>query len=419
MSKLTSIALSQPHAAYAAFTHGFRSKWSYLCWTIPDVGRLLQPLEDTLRTKFIPALTGRPDPSDLDRASFALPTRLGGLGLVNPTELDDDYIASLKITSPLKEHILTQEFEYSFEVFEEQVLAKQEVHKLNRERSCAAAADLKLRLSPVLQHAVDLAQEKGASNWLTALPIEEHGFSLHKSAFRDALALRYGWLPLRSPSSCACGNDFSVEHMLSCSKGGFPSLRHNEIRDLTADLMSEVCHEVCIEPHLQPITGETFSNVSAITDAGARLDIAAQGFWGSNFERAFFDVRVFNPFAPSNRLSSFSSTYAKHENEKKRAYEQRVREVEHGSFTPLVMSSTGGLGRASTSFYKRLASLIAEKRDHPYSKIMAWLRCRLCFSLLRSSIRCIRGTRSAMGRPYKCGHAPIDLIAAESQLSMH
>ena len=83
-----------------------------------------------------------------------------------------------------------------------------------------------------------LAQEKGASSWLTALPIEEFGFTLHKSAFRDAVALRYGWQPANIPSTCACGKEFTVEHVLSCAKGGFPSIRHNEIRDVSAQLMS-------------------------------------------------------------------------------------------------------------------------------------------------------------------------------------
>ena len=65
--------------------------------------------------------------------------------------------------------------------------------------------------------AVLLAQEKGASSWLTSLPILEHGHALHKSAFRDALALRYGWIPSAMLSECVCGKRFSVEHVLSCS----------------------------------------------------------------------------------------------------------------------------------------------------------------------------------------------------------
>ena len=44
-------------------------------------------------------------------------------------------------------------------------------------------------------------------------------------------------------------------------------------------LLSEVCHDVCIESTLQPIAGEALSGASAITEDGARLDVAANGFW--------------------------------------------------------------------------------------------------------------------------------------------
>ena len=80
----------------------------------------------------------------------------------------------------------------------------------------------------------------------------------------------------------------------------------------------------------------------------------------------FFDVRVFNPHAPSNKNQMPSAYYRKHEKEKKRAYEQRICEVEHSSFTPLVFLVTGGMGREATCFYKHLASMLAQKWDHPY-----------------------------------------------------
>jgi len=89
---------------------------------------------------------------------------------------------------------------------------------------------------------VDLATVKGASSWLSTLPLMERGFVLHKSAFHDALALRYSWPLGRVPLHCACGTHFSVDHALSCPKGGLPTLRHNEIRDLIATLLTEVCH---------------------------------------------------------------------------------------------------------------------------------------------------------------------------------
>jgi len=182
--------------------------------------------------------------------------------------------------------------------------------------------------------------------------------------------------------------------------GGIPTIRHNEIRDLTASLVTEVCHNVSTEPLLQPLSGEQFSHRSANTDPNARLDICARGFWSTG-QDAFFDVRVFHPNASSNRSTTIAAAYRKHEATKKREYAQRVREVEHGVFTPLVFSTTGGMGREATTFYKRLADKIAYKQETSYSQVMGWLRCRLSFAILRSAILCIRGSRSSFHRPFR------------------
>ena len=165
----------------------------------------------------------------------------------------------------------------------------------------------------------------------------------------DALALRYGWELSSTPTHCVCGVNFTVQHVLSCPRGGFPSIRHNELRDITASLLTEVCHDVKTEPDLQPLSGEVMSHATVNTTEGARLDIAVNGFWGSRYERTYLDVRVFNPLATSNSNTSISNCYRKHENEKKRAYEQRIREVEHSTFTPLVFSATGGMGKQGTT----------------------------------------------------------------------
>ena len=76
---------------------------------------------------------------------------------------------------------------------------------------------------------------------------------------------------------------------------------------------------------LQEVSNEVLSGRSAITTDGARVDIAASGFWGGRHERTFLDVRVFNPYAPSNRQTT-DKCFRKHEMEKKRAHEQRIRE---------------------------------------------------------------------------------------------
>ena len=141
------------------------------------------------------------------------------------------------------------------------------------------------------------------------------------------------------------------------------------------------------------------------------------GFWGGKFERAYFDVRVFNPHAPTKKQQSLSSTYKKHETIKIRAYEQRVREIERGSFTPLIISLTGGSSNAADVFFKRLASMFSEKWDQPYSSTLTWMRCKLSFTLLRSSTQCIRGAHSAAGHVSRGAVPPADLMLSESTLS--
>ena len=206
-----------------------------------------------------------------------------------------------------------------------------------------------------------------------------------------------------------------MEHAMNCPTGGFPTIRHNELRDFTASLLSEVCHGVSVEPHLQPLTGETFSLNSAIVEDGARLDVAGNGFWGSRHQKVFIDVKVFNPNASSYRGSSLSSLYHRLGKEKRRKYEQQIRDVEMGCFTPLVFSTFGGMSTISNIFFKRLASLLADKKDVPYSVVMSWLRCRVSFSLLRSAIDCLRGARSSKGHPFNL--QSLDLAVSEGQLS--
>ena len=142
-----------------------------------------------------------------------------------------------------------------------------------------------------------------------------------------------------------------------------------------------------------------FTLCTANREDGSQLDVAADSFWGNDRQRAFFDIRVFNPFAPSYQNTPLAQCYRKNELEKKRAYDQRVREIEHGSFSPLVFSATRGMGAVATVVYKRLAAMIAEKHEKPYSKTMQWIRSRLCFSLLHSAIMCLRGSRSSRHHP--------------------
>ena len=78
---LSTVAESEPQAAYSAFVSGFKNKLSYFMRTIPDFSNLLIPIEDTIRNRFIPAITGGRIFSKEERKLLSLPTRYGGLAI--------------------------------------------------------------------------------------------------------------------------------------------------------------------------------------------------------------------------------------------------------------------------------------------------------------------------------------------------
>ena len=88
--------------------------------------------------------------------------------------------------------------------------------------------------------------------------------------------------------SCACGNKFDVTHAMVCPKRRFPTIRHNEVRGLTANLLTEVCHDVETEPKLQVLNGECFSFRTANMEDGARLDMKNSWFGGQQYAMCIF-----------------------------------------------------------------------------------------------------------------------------------
>ena len=392
IKELAQVAEIEPHAAYTAFTFGVRHKWNHIMRTVPNIEHLLQPLEDAIRTEFIPALTGRHNPTDLERQIMELPPRLGGLGIPNPCKLARlENENSLKLTASLTHHIENQDPHGEIDL-EAQKRIRGEISNSRLAQQKADLQHLQEGLSPVMQRRLDMAQEVGSSNWLTALPIKKRGFSLNKQEFTDALALRYGWAVNDLHHQCTCGASFEPNHAMTCKTGGFVCMRHDEVRDITAQMLGEVCHDVRVEPPLLPTAGRTFELASANTADDARLDISANGFWVRG-QRAFFDVRIFNPMAHSNRDLELKAAHKRSENQKIREYGERILEVEQGSFTPLVFTTSGGLAPKALTFYSCLAQQLAEKRKQAKSCVVAWMRCRLSFSLLRSALLCLRGTR--------------------------
>ncbi|CAH3180463.1 unnamed protein product, partial [Porites lobata] len=214
IAKLAEFALSQPQACYAAYTFGLKHRWTYFLRTLPDIQDLLEPLEDAISHMLIPAITERKC-TQLDRNILALPVRLGGLGLGNPSlEARREYASSVKVTKPLVEQIVSQSHQLPEDSLTK--LAQQEVRSERSKELEHRAERIKEMAPRKTQRALDLATEKGSSAWLT-------------------------------------------------------------LRDLEAEFLSMVCSDVEIEPVLQDISGEHLNRGSNKAQ-DARLDIHARGF---------------------------------------------------------------------------------------------------------------------------------------------
>ena len=207
--------------------HSFMVSLVSGCLSPEQIDHLLQPLEDSIHQILIP---GRPPSSKVEREIYALPSRLGGLGIPNPSSnSQSSFHTSVTLTTPHVNLITAQNLDGH--VSREEICdARKNIRCSNRLRDICQANELDSVLSIDQKRQIALAKEKGASSWLTAMPIEEHGFFLNKGEFRDALHLHYGWDIRNTPQSCVCGSSFSINHAMTCKRDSFPIQKHTEIR---------------------------------------------------------------------------------------------------------------------------------------------------------------------------------------------
>jgi len=157
---LTTYKVTHLHAAHSALTHGLSSKMSYLSRTTPGIRKPIKPLEDSIWSKLIPAITNISLTSHSKIALLSLPSCLGGIALSNP------------VTASLTAAILLQNTDFTIDV-SAKITAKQEMHTHNRVVSYAAASRLKETLSSSLSKSPDAClwkeciQASHHANWWT------------------------------------------------------------------------------------------------------------------------------------------------------------------------------------------------------------------------------------------------------------
>ena len=196
--------------------HGLSSCWKFLSRTFKDLSSFLAPLNKAIHLHLLPKLCLHP-PNDPERAILTLPIHLG-----NIWSSEDRYRISVSITSPLATSIINQLSSFDCAIFHCQRDLRQEALSIK----CQTLTDsltLSATLPPNLQVSPKLAGKKNASSWLSTLPLECHGFALHKGE-GYCFPLWYGLSPQNLPSNCVCGKFNTIEHVLSCPNGAFPTI---------------------------------------------------------------------------------------------------------------------------------------------------------------------------------------------------
>ena len=390
---LRKIVRIDPQSAYACFISGFKHKLNYIMRTVPNTAAYLQQIDEIVQTELIPAITGDITCSEEEKKLLSLPPKLGGLGIPIFSTISDAELENSKhFTASLQKNIIEQNRVYVTDKKKLKQL-KNEIKAKRNDKHQNLLKDIRKEMSKEKIRLNDINQEIGALSWLTSLPLKEEGYALSKEEFWDLVKIRYGWFIKRLPINCACGSKFNIEHALVCKKGGFVTLRHNNLRDITAALLKEVCHDVKVEPQLQQFSGELLNERTANKQDDARVDISVRGFWQAG-QQAFYDVRVFYSNAKRYQNVEIKKCYELNEKEKKKAYNERILNVEQGTFTPIVMLANGGLGREGEKFYGKLASKISEKRCQPYSVVSSWIRRKISFSLMKTICMCLRGSKT-------------------------
>ena len=170
---------------------------------------------------------------------YSLPVKHGGLGIPILSKISEiHYKHSKSISAPLASVIIMQgspipdskiinDIKYSKKK-ESDVLLKEKILAVNQ------------KIDAETQKAINDASQPGASCSLSAIPLEQYGFSLNKAEFRDTIMLRY-WKELKClPATYPCDQRYDTRHALNCKKGGFVTIRHNNIRDYEANLLAKI-----------------------------------------------------------------------------------------------------------------------------------------------------------------------------------
>ena len=256
---------------------------------MPTAGDHMQPLKDAIDHKLIPKIV-KHERNDTELELMTLPTRLGGMSFNDPVkDSRSKHADSIECTAKLTQ-LITDNGTDVMTSIDQDLNQKMAMRKRHDVLYKIKADDLQRRLPESQQRAMALAREKGGSSTLNTIPVAEHGFFFDaKADFHDHINLRYCWPLENLPTTCPCGESYTVDHSQICKLSGFIHMRHDDTTNFLASCMKEIHNDVETEPKLQPLTGESLRYRTANTDPDTRADIRVRGcFWTQGMQKRIF-----------------------------------------------------------------------------------------------------------------------------------
>ncbi|KAL5505424.1 hypothetical protein EMCRGX_G006855 [Ephydatia muelleri] len=383
VTKVSKAAVRALQAAFSTMTKSLQCECEFVQRVVPDCAETFIPLQHAISDQFFPSLLGGVVTVE-EKRLFQLPTYLAGLGIYDPTETAvHAYKTSRQGTATVSEAIKGVTAFQHEQHLESLTTARKMSTKAKEDDFVLKFESIIPSFSPDRQRALRRSLNGKTSTWLNVLPLQNYHFDLSPLQFRDGLAIRYLRDPPCLPPKCdGCGTALTLQHALDCKKGGLVIQRHNEIRDCTGDIASQVWTHVIKEPVVREADVKN-------ADGGLRLDLGIRGVWQPQVE-ALFDVKVVDTDAPSHRTHSPEAILESGAKEKKRVYEQAVVE-RRGNFTPIVLSVDGLLHREAEHFLKRMAANPAHKWEKPYSQTCGYI------SFTKFRVKCYDGCSTMAG----------------------
>lgn len=389
-----------PQTAFTALQKSLQHEWQFIQRVNPCPPASFQKLEDSISQSLLPALFGQAPP---ERALTALPFKFAGLSIPDPTKTCTTNLeVSVEVTKLVVTTLLDPTTQFTVATNLQTV----------KEARATCTADANTRNETTLLALASTRDTAGknqleratlASRFLSVFPSYSNDTHLSAQEFRDRLHYRYGMQPSDLPTHCdGCNKPFSVDHAMSCSKGGLINARHNELIHAVGDLYTELKSpsSVQTEPMIYPPN-------EGKEDRG---DLLLRGLF-SNATDCIIDVTIVDLNAQTYRNRSTESVLKQKEREKKRHYLKPCQN-QRRHFAPFVASTDGALGKEAKAILQTIAHRLSEKWQQPKSTVMSYISGKIAITLARACHRCLRGSRvpyqkmSYPFRPTSAGPSP-------------